>query len=113
MSTDLTPPDTVDQPPSADPKAVRDVWRLLVSVNNDSDLLDHIKSTYPESEGKAIITAAVHSIRQSGNASGSVIKGWCFEAYKDLYARSRANEDYATAKNCVDKIAALFKGATD
>jgi hypothetical protein len=100
-----------EPPECKNESAVRDVWRLIVDGINDADLLDHIKATYPKDEAREIIQAALYSMRRTGN--GNLVKGWCFEAYKDLYHRSRIAEDYATARSCVDKISALFKGDQD
>ena len=91
-------------------ESVKIIWKWIVQGANDSDLLDACKEKWPETDPMPMIMAALNSIKKSGNADPQTIRGWCFEAYKDLYFKSRDIGDFANARSCVDKIGGIFKG---
>ena len=50
------------------------------------------------------MTAAVASLTEDGKTEAHVVRGWCFEATKSLYAQMVAIGDFAGALRAVKQL---------
>ena len=91
---------------SVDPKRVETV-RWMLTGARDADVLEAIETTWPGQPWEPIVTAAVEQLAASAAFDGQVVRGWCFEATKDLYRRMTEIGDFAGALRAVKMLADL------
>lgn len=97
----------------SDQEKTAQVFKWIIEGSNDFDLLDACRTYWPKDKPEPIIEQAIKLITGSGFAPKTVIRGFCFESYKDLYFKMRLIGDYANAARVLKDISALFKDAPE
>lgn len=100
-----------ETPPAAPPAViaphvdrVEQTVRWLLTGARDADVLEAIRTTWPDQELQPLILAAVDQLAASGRFDRLVVRGWCFEATKDLYRRMTEIGDFAGALRAVKQM---------
>lgn len=88
-------------------KRVEQTVRWMLTGARDADVVEAIETTWPDQELRPLITAAVAQLAESGTFSRQVVRGWCFEATKDLYRRMVEIGDFAGALRAVKMLTDL------
>ena len=90
---------TTEAKPNA--AAVADVFLWIVQGQTERDFLQALEQHFPASKPEPIIAAALKQLVQSADFDPTLIRGWCFEAYRDLYRRMVDVGDLAGALRAV------------
>lgn len=104
------PPDTssaISCEPSVDPARVEQTVKWLLTGARDADVVEAIRTTWPDQALPPLLAAAVEGLAASAEFDRSVVRGWCFEATKDLYRRMTEIGDFAGALRAVKQLADL------
>lgn len=88
-------------------KRVEQTVRWMLTGARDADVVEAIATTWPDQELRPLVTAAVAQLAESGKFSRQVVRGWCFEATKDLYRRMVEIGDFAGALRAVKMLTDL------
>ncbi len=97
-------PGTLTRPPATTPEElarITQVFLWIVQGQAEGHILEAIRATWPDQEPKPIIAAAIEELAKSADFNPKVIRGWCFEAYRDLYRRLYENGDFVGALRAV------------
>lgn len=86
---------------------VEQTVKWMLTGARDADVVEAIRTLWPDQELRPLISAAVAQLADSGQFSGRVVRGWCFEATKDLYRRMVEIGDFAGALRAVKMLADL------
>lgn len=99
-----------------DPDQVRQVVAWFVAGATDYEVRRSVESQWPGTDpqpliGEAYAHFAAHSLRPQIDGETpkiqDVVRGWCFVAYRDLYAKMLATGDFTGALTAVSKIERL------
>lgn len=104
VPTEPAPPATGLAAPAESMDRVEQTIRWLLTGARDADVLEAIRTTWPDQEVKPLIAAAVEQLAQSGKFDRLVVRGWCFEVTKDLYRRMTEIGDFAGALRAVKQM---------
>jgi len=69
-----------------------------------AQILEAIAVKFPEIQPAELLTAAGNHFEKISNADPRLIRGWCFEATRDLYRRMIEIGDYANALKAVKQL---------
>ena len=69
-----------------------------------AQILEAIAVKFPEMQPAELLTAAGNHFEKISNADPRLIRGWCFEATRDLYRRMIEIGDYANALRAVKQL---------
>ena len=99
-------PEVATTPPSSGPELSpeRQVFGWIVEGQKESDIVDAIHHQFPDRDAGEIVGGAMDMIEASGRFSHDVVRGWCYEAYRELYRRMVEIGDYAGALKAVKEI---------
>ena len=97
--------------PTCDPARIEQTVKWLLTGARDRDIVDAIRSTWPEQELQPLVTAAIAELAGAGRLDRDVIKGWCFEASKQLYRQMAEIGDFAGALRAIKQIHDLTGGS--
>ena len=86
---------------------VEQTVRWMLTGARDADVLEAIRTTWPDQELQPLIRDAIEQLAASGQFDRQVVRGWCFEASKDLYRRMVEIGDFAGALRAVKHIVDL------
>lgn len=79
----------------------------LLEGNAEIDIREAIAAKFPDEDGALLLVAAMDHLQAVGNADKSVIRGWCLEAYRELYRRMLDIGDYNNAAKIVKELMRL------
>jgi hypothetical protein len=104
----VTKPTAIAKPPrDPEPLQVEQVVRWMLSGSRDADILAGIAATFPGQPIEPLIAAAVDELAKSAETDADVVKGWCFEATKELYRRMLDIGDLVGALRAVKQLMEL------
>ncbi len=89
------------------PERVEQTVRWLLTGSRDADVVDAIHAHWPDQELQPLIVAAMDELAKSAEFDPDVVRGWCFEATKQLYQQMVAIGDFAGALRAVKQLADL------
>lgn len=103
----LPAPSDPDHPP--EPETVVDqVANFLVEGNSSADILEYLEAQRMTPEAaKTCLQNALAKFVKIARLPSEVRRGWCLEAYRDLYRKLVSTGDYAGALRAVQEIAKL------
>ena len=108
MADETAPGDAGGLTPAAvDPSRVEQTVRWLLSGARDADVVEAIRTTWPEQPLPPLLAAAVEDLARSAEYDRLVVRGFCFEATKDLYRRMVEIGDLVGALRAVKMLADL------
>ena len=89
---------------------VEQTVKWLLTGARDADVVEAIRTTWPDQELQPLILAAIDNLAKSAEFEAAVVRGWCFEATKQLYQNMTAIGDFAGALRAVKQLAELARG---
>ena len=85
------------------------VLMWIVAGGTEHQVAEAIRRHWPDVDAKPLILKAIDEFRKSGNLEKGVVRGWCFEAYRELYRKLVKAGDYAGALRAVKHIHGLTR----
>jgi len=76
----------------------------LIEGQRTEDIHHAIADRFPKQSADKLITQATDHLATVANADTTVIKGWCFEAYRELYRRMVDVGDYKGAIAAIKEL---------
>jgi|GEM_PF-6476733 len=89
-----------------DATAVEQVAKWILTGARDADVLEAIAATWPERDALALVMQAITQLKASANVDRDTVRGFVFEARKDLYRQMREIGDFAGALRALKDISA-------
>jgi len=86
---------------------VEQTVKWLLTGARDADVVEAIRATWPDQKLQPLILAAVEQLAKAAEFDPDVVRGWCFEATKQLFQSMTAIGDFAGALRAVKQLAAL------
>jgi len=83
--------------PAFDLKQLDEVVKWAVSGASEQNILEAIDETFPGSDGRQMLGAAMMQISKNADADPLVVMAWTFEAAKYCYQRMVDANDFAGA----------------
>ncbi len=87
--------------------ADQQVYEWLIAGHTTADIRQAGAKKYPGENIDALIVSSLDKFADMASADTAVIRGWCLEAYRDLYKRMVAIGDYAGAIRAVKELARM------
>lgn len=93
--------------PTPQPEQIEQVRQWLIDGHRDHAVLTSTVQTWPEwsADPMPLIAAALDEIRESAEFDSKTLRGWCFEATKDVHRRMIEAGDYAGALRAIRQLA--------
>jgi hypothetical protein len=76
----------------------------MLEGNRTADIIEAANGKFPDENPKKLIQAATDHFQTIALADTAVIKGWCFEAYRELYRRMVDVGDYKGAIAAIKEL---------
>jgi hypothetical protein len=92
-----------------DPKMLEQVFKWVLSGATDLDVAEAIETSFPGQDAPLLLKVVIDRFRNSGELDAQVVRGWCFEATKDLYRRCIEIGDFAGALRAVKQLEAMVR----
>ena len=92
------------EPPPPDPARVEQALKWILTGARDADIVEAISTTWPEQALGPLLAAAMQSLAASAETDNAVVRGFCFEATKDLYRRMVEIGDFAGALRAIKQL---------
>ncbi len=83
------------------------MFKWIINGHTEHDIIAAIRHHWPRRDARKLIGDAMVKITQAGQVAPETLRGWVFEAYRDLYRRMLEIGDYAGALAAVKEIARL------
>ena len=90
------------EPPPAD--RIEQVFRWIVEGHTEQDVDEAVAETWPDQAAQPLIVAAVVKLAKAGKLDAGIIRGFCFEAFRELYRKMVEAGDLAGALKAVKEI---------
>lgn len=100
----------IEQP---DPAQVEQVRKWIVEGASRHDIGEAITASLPGADGKQLLAAAIARINDSAYVGEDTIRGWCLEAYREVYRRAMEVGDNGTALRAVKQILEMARDVRD
>lgn len=84
--------------------AVEQAVRWLLDGNRDADVLEAIVEAFPGLPALAIAQAAIHRLAEAGEIDPAIVRGFVFEATKELYRKMVGIGDFAGALRALKQL---------
>lgn len=91
-------------PPQVDPTRVEQVLAWLIEGHREHHVVEAVVHHWPDQNVRDLMFAIVDRLKKAGSWSPGAVRGWCFEAAKDLYRRMVEIGDFAGALRAVKQI---------
>lgn len=88
-------------------KKVHQVFLWIISGATEHQIHEAIALEWPAADARPLSVAAMARITEAADFDAKTIRGWCFEAYRDLYRRMIETGDFAGALRAVKEIQTL------
>lgn len=95
------------RPAAPDPAAVRQVLAWMLDGHAGQDIAEAIAAEFPKQNAEALLTAVYDHLAQVGDFDAQVLRGWCAEAYRELYRRMVEMKDYPGALRALKELERL------
>jgi hypothetical protein len=95
----------VELPPSPEELArIEQVFVWIIQGQTEYNITQAIRTQWPDVEPMPLIVKTLERLVQSSKFNPDVIRGWVFEAYRELYRNALAAQDFASAIRIIAKI---------
>ncbi len=94
-----------------DPKKVTQVFMWIVQGQTEGHIREAIEQLWPADDPRPLIIAAIHQLTESAKFNADIVRGWCFEAYRELYRQMVAMGDFPGALRAVSKLETMARQA--
>lgn len=88
-----------------------DVFQWIVNGGTEFQIREAFEKKWPSRDVMPFITEVVLQLRESSKFDAEVMRGWVFEAYREIFRRQMEGGDYAEARRTVEKLQSMT-GAT-
>jgi hypothetical protein len=93
-------------PPQANP--ADQVAHFLIEGNSNADILEYLEAQQMTAEAaRTCLQDALAKFVKIARLPSEVRRGWCLEAYRDLYRKMVSTGDYTGALRAVQELAKL------
>lgn len=92
------------QLPAIQIDVIKNIAKLLTEGNAINDVVEFILVENPEVQREQILNAGFDWFVSASNIPEKYIKGWCYEAFRELYRKLIEVGDYNSAIKCVKEI---------
>ncbi len=96
-----------------DPAQVEQVRKWIVEGMSRHDIGEMMAEEFPGADGKQLLAAAIARINVSAYVGVDTIRGWCLEAYREVYRRAMEVGDNGTALRAVKQILEMARDVRD
>jgi hypothetical protein len=100
----------IEQP---DPAQVEMVRKWIVEGMSRHDIGEMMREEFTGADGKRLLAAAIASINVSAYVGEDTIRGWCLEAYREIYRRAMEGGDNGTALRAIKQILEMARDVRD
>ena len=76
----------------------------ILEGNRTPDIVEAITEAFPGSNPAALIKSAMDHLAKTADSDTDIIKGWCFEAYREMYRRMVDVGDYKGAIAAIKEL---------
>ena len=90
------------EPP--DPARVQQVFKWFIQGGTVYDVREAIENKWPGQNPIPLLECVGRQLIESGDVDAKQIRGWCFEATRDLYRKMCEIGDFAGALRAVSQI---------
>lgn len=80
------------------------VVRWILTGAREKEIVEAIEAHWPDADMRPLITAAVDDLIKAGEFDGTIVRGWCVEATKQLYRQMAEIGDFAGALRAVQLL---------
>ena len=87
---------------TADPAGQVFLW--LIEGQRTEDIVRFMRESFPSCDPDQLLAAATARFEIVADADTKVIKGWCFEAFRELYRRMVDVGDYKGAITVIKEL---------
>ncbi len=87
------------------------VARLMLEGHSLTDVVEYLRKDHPDLNAQQATEWAFEWFEQSAEIPEKARRGWCLEAYRELYRKMVEVADFSGAAKCVQEIAKLTKPA--
>lgn len=105
--SDSTSPTIYDDTEAA--KRLNQVVKWILSGATEYDIAEAVVQSYPDENHAKLIGQAMTRITQSANFDSDIVRGFCFEATRDLYRRMVEIGDFTGALRALKALSDLAK----
>ena len=85
-------------------EAVRQVFRWILAGGSGNDIILAASKKWPGVDASPLIVQAMSQITASADADQDTVRGWCYEATRDLYRRMLESGDLKGAMQAVKQL---------
>lgn len=85
-------------------EAVRQVFRWILAGGSGNDIVLAASKKWPGRDSSPLIVQAMSQITASADADQDTVRGWCYEATRDLYRRMLESGDLKGAMQAVKQL---------
>lgn len=90
------------------PEAVLDrVIRWIVNGASEHQVCQEIAEAWPTTDARPLIVQAMTKIAENAQASPELVRGWCFEATREVYRLALATGRLSVALRAVKQLSDL------
>lgn len=86
------------------PPAAAAVVEWLLSGVSEAEVLEALRSKYPEADPAATLAVVRDHLAREGTPDADALRGWVLLAYRDLYRRLLDNDDLEGARKVLKNI---------
>jgi len=98
------PPSIKKKGPTECPQ-LHEILQWVLDGNDEFSVREAMAAKFPAMDADAAISEIVAYLSEAGQASGDVVRGFCLEAYRDLYERMRTDGDLINAARVIKELA--------
>ena len=80
------------------------ILQWVISGNDEHDVREAIADKFPGMDADAALAEIVAYLSNAGQASGDVVRGYCIESYRHLYAQMLRIGDFANAARVIKDL---------
>lgn len=91
-------------PPLAFPDALHELTRWILNGDDEHDLRKRIRERFSHLSADELLTKAAQHFQTAGECEPEAIRGFCIEAYRDLYRRCIDSGDLPTALKALARL---------
>lgn len=87
-----------------DPAMLNQVARWIVSGATEHDIAEAIQGQWPDADAQPLIIAAMAGLAKNAAADPEMVRGWCFEAIREIYRQAIAEKELGVALRAVKQL---------
>ncbi len=97
------PAELVKKGPTKCPQ-LHQIKQWVITGHDEHDVREAIADKFPGMDPDAALSEIVVYLSEAGQASGDVVRGFCLEAYREIYSRMMGIGDFANAARVIKEL---------